>query len=198
MSLILPKQNEFENVPAGSYAATCYRVVDFGTQYSEKFQKSDHKIMISWELDEKMKDNRPFSMHKRYTFSSSSKSNLRKDLESWRGKAFSDSEFGTFDIGVLIGIGCMIGVSSRQKDGSTYSDVSSIMKLPKGMNAPTLENETIYFSLNDFKQDVFNKLSDKLREDISKSPEYKQIHGVKPAEYHHDEVPEIDREEIPF
>lgn len=198
MSLILPKQSEFESVPAGSYSAACYRVVDLGTQFSQFYQKSSHKIMISWELDEKMKDGRPFSIHKRYTFSSGKNAALRKDLESWRGKAFTDAEFGTFDIGILISVGCMIGVSTRTDNGSTYSDVSSIMKLPKGVSAPKIENETVYFSLNDFKQDVFDKLSDGLKEVIAKSPEYQQLKGPTSNSIHAHDAHEVAFEEVPF
>lgn len=196
--LIMPKQNEFETVPAGSYAAVCYRVIDLGTQFSQFYQKAAHKIMISWELDEKMKDGRPFSIHKRYTLSSGKNASLRKDLESWRGKAFSDTEFGTFDIGVLIGVGCMLGVSISTQEGQSYSNVSSIMKLPKGLEPPKVENETIYFSLNDFKQELYDKLSDGMKESISKSPEYMQIKGSHAPEHHaSDDVPVMD-DSIPF
>lgn len=194
--LIMPKQSQFENVPAGSYAAVCYRVVDLGTQFSQFYQKSSHKIMISWELDEKMSDGRPFSIHKRYTLSSGKNAALRKDLESWRGRAFTDVEFGTFDIGKLIGVGCMIGVSTRAVDGSNYSDVASIMQLPKAVPAPKVENETIYFSLNEFSQEVFNKLSDNLKELIAKSPEYAELKKGTVHEVH--ATDEIEHQEVPF
>ena len=196
MPLILPKQTEFVSVPAGSYSAVCYRVVDLGTQFSQFYQKASHKLVISWELDEKMTDGKPFSIHKRYTLSGGKNSALRKDLESWRGQAFTAEEFGTFDIGVLIGKGCMIGVSTRTTEGHTYSDVSSIMKLPKGTTPITAVNETLYFSLNDFKQDVFDKLSDHIKESIAKSPEYQQIKAPNVP----DRDPSEDRyeERIPF
>ena len=194
MSLIMPKQNEFEAVPAGSYAAVCYRVIDLGTQYSAFYQKASHKIMISWELDERMKDGRPFSIHKRYTLSSGKNAALRKDLESWRGQSFTEAEFGTFDIGVLIGKACMIGVSTRAADGQTYSDVSSIMKLPQKMPVPQLQNEALYFSLNNFSQEIYDKLSDGLKTVIAKSPEYQEIKGTK---YNHDDMERGAPAEIP-
>lgn len=173
----MPKQNEFESVPAGSYTAVCYRVIDLGTQFSPFYQKSSHKIMISWELSEKMKDGRPFSIHKRYTLSAGKNAALRKDLESWRGRAFTEEELGTFDIGRLIGVGCMIGVSTRTEGGQTYSDVSSIMQLPKDIPSPTLENEPFYLSLKEFKQDLYDKLSDGMKAVIAKSPEYQELKG---------------------
>jgi hypothetical protein len=201
MSLVLPKQNEFESVPAGSYGAVCYRVVDLGTQFSAFYKKASHKIMISWELDEKMKDGRPFSIHKRYTLSSGKNAALRKDLESWRGRAFTEEEFGSFDIGKLIGIGCMIGVSTRIQDGQTYSDVSSIMKLPKGMETPKVENEKLYFSLNEFNQDIYDKLSDGMKAVIAKSPEYQEIKGGPSIEKNTPdghEVEDFQDSSIPF
>jgi hypothetical protein len=188
MSLVLPKKEEsnFETTPAGVYTAVCYRVIDLGTQlegFGDEEKKSKHKIMISWELhgEHYMQDGRPFSVHKKYTFSSNEKSSLRKHLEAWRGMAFTDEDFGKFDIGVLIGKACMMQMvhNISEKDGNTYANISSIMKLPKGMATPDMVNESIYFSLNEFDEIKLAKLSDQLKQTIMKSPEFAE--ATKPA-----------------
>lgn len=209
MTLLLPSKSdvEFELVPSGSHVAVCYRVIDLGKQLIEYKgeQKKQHKIMISWELcDEFMTQGKneglPFSIHKWYTFSSSEKATLRKDLESWRGKPFSNEDFGRFDLKLLLGIGCLIGVVHSEKNGKTYSNINSIMRLPKGMSAKQPINPVVMFSLSDFDQKVFDDLSDSLKATIAKSPEYQEIKGANIQQpnvsFDHDDEQPLD--DIPF
>jgi hypothetical protein len=189
MSLKLPpKEKEFEMTPADTHLAVCYRLIDLGTQQSD-YQgqvKRQHKIMLSWELPNALMqdgDNagKPFTYHQRYTYSSSDKSSLRQDLEAWRGVPFSDADFEKFDLGVLLGKGCLIGIVHQTKNGKTYANKSSIMKLPKGMTVPALVNDAVNFDLSEFDQAVYDKMSDGLKAIIAKSPEYQHIKGA-PAE----------------
>ena len=173
---------EFELVPAGQYSAICYRVVDLGTQQQkDKVGKISHKrkVMISWELDERMAEGRRFSQHERYTLSLHEMSKLRPILESWRGKPFTPDEEEKFDISKLIGVPCLMQVVHNQSGGKIYANMSSIMKLPKGMEPLNLENEKLEFSLNEFDINTYNKLSDSLKATIAKSPEYAEVTGVK-------------------
>ncbi len=206
MTIYLPEdKGNFELTPQGSHVAACYRVIDLGTQQVD-YQgqvKHQHKIMIGWELsNELMSDGRPFSVQKRFTLSSSKKSSLRPFLEAWRGVPFSDSDFGKFDIGKLIAAPCMLGIVHDSKGDKTYANISSIMRLPKGMETPKLVNDPLYFSLGDFSQGLFNELSEGLQAVIARSPEYQKLKGSH-AEY--DGIPDDalpvtadDLSEIPF
>jgi hypothetical protein len=193
MPLPLHETSDFELTPAGSHVAVCYRIVDLGTQLVEfnGETKKQHKIMIGWELaNELMQDGKPFSIHKRYTYSSSDKSTLRKDLESWRGAPFSKADFGKFDIFKLIGIACMLGVVHVERNGKTYSNITSIMRLPRDMKAPALVNPPLQFNIAEFNQDVYDTFSDNLKALISKSPEYARVKGLDKSEPNiHDEEP---------
>ena len=187
MAVLMPaKGADFDPPPEGSHIAVCYRVIDLGTQ-EVTFQGAvshKHLLLLSWELpDEKMDDGRPFTINKRYTYSSSTKSNLRKDLESWRGKRFEDKELGQFDIAKLLGVGCMLSVVHAEKNENTYANISAIMRLPKGTVTPGLHNEKLAFSLNDrpFDRASFGKLTERLQEMVAKSPEYKRATGALPA-----------------
>jgi hypothetical protein len=181
MSLTLPpKSQEFATTPAGNHLATCYRVIDLGTQKGEWKGKPTikHKIMVSWELpDEMMEDGRPFSMHQRYTLSSSDRATLRQHLESWRGKGFTDEEFGTFDLGKLLGHSCLLNIVHEAKGDRTYANIASVGALPKGMTTRPLVNAPVYFSLGDFKQEIYDGLSDSLKALIALSPEYQELKG---------------------
>jgi hypothetical protein len=210
MSLGLPKSRQFELPPADSHIATGYRVIDLGTQQSE-FQgkvKRLHKILISWELDVLMTEGenagKPFTMHKRYTYTMGEKGSLRPHLEAWRGRPFTEEELNEFKLNKLLGAPCLMGIIHTKKDGNTYANISSIMKLPKGMTAPPLVNPTVDFDLNEFDQAVYDSFSEGLKETIAKSPEYAIATGKTPKPEleetvtGHLETPPFNDEEIPF
>lgn len=199
----LPKPTEggsFSLVPAGTYPAVCYRILDLGTQPStfNGETKLKHKVMISWELhdpDTTMDDGKPMSMHQRYTWSMHENATLRRHLEAWRGKAYSDSELGEggFNVKKLLGVGCYMGVVHNENGGSTYANISAISKLPKGMETPTLVNPPTYCWLNKegFDEEVFASLSDKMKATIQSSPEYKRLVSgePEPEKFHDDPIP---------
>jgi hypothetical protein len=194
MSLVMPEETggDFELQPEGTHTATCYRVIDLGTQEAtyEGKTKKQHKVLIAWELtEEPMSDGRPFTIQKRYTLSSSEKATLRQDLEAWRGKKFTKEELGKFNISRLLKVSCMLGVKHSQSDGKTYADVSSILGMPKGIKGPPLVNEPFHFDLSNFDQSIFDKLSDKLKETIKKSPEYQELMGKKLVSQAADDIP---------
>lgn len=195
MAVLMPaKSADFEPPPEGSHVGVCYRVIDLGTQETT-FQgaaSKKHLLMLSWELsEEKMSDGRPFTISKRYTYSSSPKSNLRKDLESWRGKRFEDKELGAFDIGRLLGVGCMLNVVHSEKNESLYANVAAIMRMPRGMSTPPLTNETVSFSLQErpFDRASFDRLGERLQDTIRKAPEYQRAIGALPE--HEEEEPPL-------
>ena len=182
MSLIASTTNEdFELTPSGTMVGICYRVIDIGTQQSE-YQgqvKRAKKITLSWELpDEKMADGtRIFSIHKRYTLSLHEKATLRLDLESWRGVPFTDDELKGFDISKLLGKPCMLGIVHETRGGKTFANISSILKMPKGMPVPESVNTPIQFDLSNFDQAVYDSFSESLKATIAKSPEYQELKG---------------------
>lgn len=130
----------FTPAPAGSHAAVCVDVVDLGmlkVTWGGK-EKTQHKIRLVWQIEEDREDGKPFQVNRRYTLSLHEKAGLRKDLESWRGKPFSEQELDGFDVEVLIGVPCLLSViHAKGNDGSIFANVASIMKLPKGIAAPT-------------------------------------------------------------
>ena len=117
MSLTISSDGSGENLPKlqkGIYLGTCYRIVDLGTTDQEyKGQKSKKtRVHITFEVTEaldpttnqaSMEDGRPFAVSKTYTASLFEMAALRKDLESWRGKSFTEEELQGFDISNLIG-----------------------------------------------------------------------------------------------
>ena len=184
-----PKNGNFTPAPEGSHPAACYRIIDLGTQETTYKGVTSHKhqLIVSWELftDEKMPDGRPFTIGKKYSWSTHEKSTLRKDLEMWRGKKFQDTDFGPggFSIEKILGQPCLIAVQHGEYNGNVTSSVVAITKLPKGMpvNGPTNEILFVWLDKEEFSQAAFDKLSDKLKETIQKSPEYKAMISGNPV-----------------
>lgn len=142
----------FKPAPVGAHSAVCCDVVDLGelkVSYAGK-DKVQHKIRIVWQIDELRDDGQPFTVSKRYTLSLHEKSSLRKDLESWRGKPFSEEELRGFDIEVLLSVPALVNVIHQPRDGTTYANVTGIMRLPKTMQILKVEN---YIRVIDRKSD---------------------------------------------
>jgi len=205
------KGGSFERCPPGMHLGRCYRIVDLGTQKSEymgqvKFQ---HKVMIGWEIhgvDEsgqpiKMKDGRPFAMFKNYTLSWSDKANLRLDLQSWRGKPFTQEEMRRFDLKTILGAYCMLNLIERPgQDGKTYTNVAGVSPVPAmikqaGLPAAVNPNEMFYLDEPDMK--VFESFSDNLKAKIKASPEWQKL-SATPEQAPPPVVQFDDDSDIPF
>lgn len=205
----LPKPNEksFELTPQGNHIAVCYRVIDLGTQAGEWMGKPNrkHKILISWEIpDELMDDGKPFTISQRFTWSMAENASLRQVLESWRGRAFVETDFGAngFDIKNLLGVPCMLNVVHESKNGKTYDNIKSIAKLPKGTTTKAAVNDPcfVWLSREEFSQVAFEKLSDGLKAVLQATPEYKMMSepgSIRDADQGTPRTLE-DMDEIPF
>jgi len=203
----------FERCPAGMHLARCYRIVDLGTQKSEYMGqvKYLHKITLFWEIhgsDDNgnpliMKDGRPFAIFKNYTFSWSEKANLRLDLQSWRGKPFSQEEMRSFDLKNILNAWCMLNVIERQgQNGNTYANVNGVTPVPSvikqaGLPQPVNKNEL--FNLQEPDWALFETFSDHLKAKITASPEFTKI-KEKPVQAI-SQAPSVDDDidsDIPF
>jgi hypothetical protein len=73
---------------------------------------------------------------------------------------------------------------SEPKDGKVYANVQTVARLPKGMKAPATSEAHIYFSLepDEFDPLVFESLPNKWKEEIRKSPEFKDLASAVDAD----------------
>jgi hypothetical protein len=157
-------------------------MIEIGTEYNEYFQNHRKLVRISWELPNKKKvfstekGEQPYSMHKEYTLSMGDKANLRHDLESWRGKGFTETEAKAFDVTKLLSIPCMLNVIHKTSaKGKQYATIGSISPLPEGVNCPDQINPTFMLSYSDWDIDKFNKLPDWIKDKMKETPEYQAI-----------------------
>lgn len=189
MVTTLPKSEggNFETAPAGTFIGRCYRFIDLGSHeqtYQGESKGLKRLVMIGFELPTELMTTgdyagRPFTIHKRYTWSTHEKATMRKDLEAWRGKKFNDSDFGPggFDVRNLLGVPCTLSIGHTEKDGSFYANITGIGPPMRGVNLPPQVNPSVFLSLESdtFDREIYDGLSDKLKAFIALSPEYRQI-----------------------
>ena len=189
MSLVMKNDGiDFELTPEGTHIATCYLVVDLGNQKTsyQGVESVKPQVLVGWELtNELMKDGRPFVASRNYNAFFSEKANLRRDLESWRGRKFTEDELQGFDVSKLLGVPCQVTITHSTGE-KVYANVSTVTGLPKGVVAPPLVNEAVLYDQDVPNIDAFNKLHewiqkkvtaavpDFLAEDQSENPAPKQ------------------------
>jgi hypothetical protein len=151
------KGDDFPPIRAGAYTAVCIIVADVGMSRGGRY-KPQHKVFIQWELIGQtvvmMRDGErvelPRVLGKFYTLSLSKKARLRADLESWRGRLFTDDELKGFDVFKILGAPCQLGVvHERGDDGNTYTNVATIMGLAQGAPKPTAVSPLLKYSADE-------------------------------------------------
>lgn len=154
-------------IEEGVHVARCYLIADIGTQLVSWKEETHerHKVVIGWEIPDQLgtftiddvEQQLPLVINKTYTMTLSTKGNLRKDLEAWRGKKFTAEELQGFDLKNILGAPCQLQVIHAEVGDKTYANIGSIMSLPKGMAAPEAVAANQWFSLdegNDIPEDI--------------------------------------------
>ena len=200
----------FDPIPQKVHHGICVAVIDLGTHLNPTFGKKVHKVLITWELPneriiiekESGPENLPRWISAKYTLSLHEKANLRKLLESWRGKGFTMKELEGFDLKNILTVNCMVQVIHNTKDDKTYANVSTVIPLMEGMEKKEAENPYLYFSFEeDF--DIPEGVPDWVVDIIKDSDEWKKQFSPKGSGSSQEEQspfdgPEPDEDQIPF
>ena len=168
-------------VAPGTYSAICVGSIDMGEQLVKYKDKSNYSNQVAFifelvgeyiEVDGKQE---PRTLSRKFTFSKSEKSGLRKFVESWQGKKFSNEEFGEFDTNDMVGKEAMIGVVLN--DTGEYANIDTIMGLPKGMSAGKPQSELIRFDIDPWDQAAFDALPEFAQSWVMNSTNYQKQHA---------------------
>lgn len=201
------KQREL--IPVGNYIARCYQMIEIGTIKDTYLgePKISHKVRIGWELPTETRvfkeenGEQPFVISKEYTLSLGEKSNLRKDLKSWRGVDFTEDQARAFDITKLIGVPCLLNIIHKpSKDGSkVYEEIAGITPIPKGMQCPAQISKTLLLEYDNFSYSTFDMLPDFLKDKIKTSLEYTAMQQPNHADANQHETNfNNDSDDLPF
>lgn len=209
------KGGSFELPPVGIFPAICVQVIDLGTQTNEYQGEvtTSRQIRLGWELtgDDRlgsgasgtMQNNEPFLVTEFYTLSLNEQANLRKLLEGWRGRPFTEEELKGFDITNLLGKPCLLDIAQKAKQkGGMKSFVQSAKRWPTGEETKIPFNSLLQFSLeaDDYNATVYDGMTQWLKDKIALSPQWKELNGftsAKPTAKPVNESAPFD-DEIPF
>jgi hypothetical protein len=172
------KNEDYPMIPEGVHLARCVSIIDVGTQLNNKFQNYSRQVVIQWEIPNEMieinGEKKPRLYSQDYTLSLHAKAKLRKHLEAWRGKSFTDEELDGFDMKNVLGKVCQLQIIHNKKNDNVYANLGSIMACPKGSNATKQISESIYIDWEDpeFKNKVL-KLPKWIQNKIKDAKEFK-------------------------
>lgn len=191
------KKSEIEVVEAGSYPARIYQLIQLG--HIPGYQGAvQNKVRIGFELPTELKvfseekGEQPRVISQEYTLSFHEKSKLRKVIDACDPNALKVGEDGfidEFDIEKLVGKECLITIAHKEKtDGSgVFAYIDGVTRLPKGMTCPKAINEPIVLSYDNWKQEIYDKQPDFIKEKIKASQEYQQM--INKADYDNGTAP---------
>lgn len=169
--------------PAGTHVARCVRVVDLGTQKDDgQFGvKIQPKVMLAFELPTELhtfkEENgpEPYMVSKEYTLNLGEKANLRKDLESWRGRPFTEEELKGFNVGKLLDKTCTLSIIHKPtKSGGLAARISGIGPSMKGVTTPPAITEKLLYDVDSGKDATYHKLPEWVRKRIDACENWKQ------------------------
>lgn len=131
--------------PAGPTAAIICDVINLGSKVKRWPGEPDKlvpMIAIIFRTHEHREDGVPWDLSLEFTKSLGDKANLQKFLVALWGRALGPKE--KVDLAKLANTPCLISVvHNPSADGKrTYSNIGTVMPLPKGMMAPVLAHYT--------------------------------------------------------
>lgn len=135
MGVIVTSGKSWKPAPAGVHQGICCDVIDKGmvTEEYEGRKRTTHKVVIVWQINESDPETHlRYTVSKRYTVSQHEKATLRKDLQSWRGRPFTNDELRGFDLDHVLGVNALLNVVHNERDGNVYANVEAVMPIPKG------------------------------------------------------------------
>lgn len=187
--------SSFAQVPPGMHLARCYRIVDMGKQQStwQGKIKIQPKVMFQFEIHSEDADGNPLltdkgepmSISKNFTASFHENATLRTELENWRSRAFTEEELRGFQLKNVLGVWAMLSVvREKGHDGNDYTNISSINPVPsniKRAGLPNGHNPLKAFDLDDPDMELFETFSQRTKEKIQSTDEWKKAIGTMPV-----------------
>lgn len=202
--ILIDNSNSYTPLEEGVYMAVCRQIIDLGEQESSG-QFGDRvvrQVFIQWELPEETVEidgvDQPRRIGKTYNVSFNEKATLRKDLETWRGRKFTDEELRGFDLDNILGKGCQIQIIHTSKGEKVYDNVAGIMCLPRGMRLDP-PAEVYSFVLEPGRLDEIEAMPDWLQKRIKAGLTYQKLTETAANAFAQD-VPDYlaDEADMPF
>ena len=167
-----------------SYPARCIQIIDLGLQ--EKTWQGETKlkpeIILIFETAERMQDERPFTVNRRFTKFTTDKANFAKFLIDW-GVVQKDA-LDSLTVDMFLNKTCLLSVTatpSNDTPNRIFNNIQTVMPLPKGMEIQEAENPVFEFSIKEIgDEEKMKKIWPWIQKIIKKSQEYLILTGEEP------------------
>lgn len=168
-------------VEPGVYIAVCVYSIDLGEQlceFKDKTKSYINQVRLGFELTGETVEidgkQEPRVLSRTLNFTRSKNGGLRKFVQSWLGKTFTDDEFNELDTNNLVGMPAQLSVVLTES--GEYANIDTIMQLPRGMTAPAPVSPLIRYDMEPWDDATFAALPDWAQEQIKKSTQYQKLH----------------------
>jgi hypothetical protein len=136
----------FKPHPEGQFGAVCVDVIDLGERlktWGDKPKVAQMCALVFMTGEQNEETGHLHDVHQEFTVSMFESANLRLFLEAWRGRSYTEEQAKDgVPLHKLVGQPALISVTHKaSKKGRTYATIQSIMPLPKGMVAPSVDPE---------------------------------------------------------
>ena len=215
MKAPVKESKNIDPVPEDTHHSICIAVYDLGTSYHEGYVYQDKKIpggdrrdcVLIFEIPKQRfkfrKDDEEFDLPrtipKKYNFSMSQNANLRRDMQTWRGRAFTDLEAADFEFRALLGANALLGIihkSSKSQPDKKFAEIASITKLVEGMEKKRPETPVSFFCFDDSDANEFpNEMPEWVEKIIKESHEWAAKKAGEDIKTEMDEQPSEDPRE---
>jgi len=134
-TLVAREKSDYVPIPEGQHRAVCSAIVSLGNQ--ESFGSVRHQMVMGLEFpdvrierdEDGQKIDEPRMKWTFYTVSLHNKANLRKDLESWRGRGFTKEELEGFDVMSVLGHACLVTIIHDHSGEKVKDKITSFGKI---------------------------------------------------------------------
>ena len=172
-------------MPNGPYAAVCYGIAIVGTLEREFNGKKNKGLYIRLFFDipgehyeYENKDGETVSnthvVTHQITFTNSPKGNLLKLLNPWSNGVIDKEKIKNFDVATMLGKTGMITITTKEsKNGKSYTNLTGITTIPKGMKVEKSVREKFIFDINEWDEEKFKMLPRWVMKIVAESEEFK-------------------------
>lgn len=198
--------SSIKKLESGVYVAISSAIIDLGLQDNKNFNKVQRKFMLIWnvvgeevEIDGELL---PRTISKEYSYSLHDKSTLRKDLQAWRNKPFTEEELKGFNLLKILNKPCQMQIILEEKNGNKYNNISSIMALNKGQEVKQLDvGEYYHFDMEDQTTwDKWNRIPEWIQNKIKLANNFESSNlkrYIETGEYNTTEIT-VQDDDLPF
>ena len=132
MKITNSSTSTFAPCPEGIHSAVCVDCIDLGMKESQYGPK--RKMRITFEIEQRMENGKPFSVSRSFTASLHAKATLSNFLSKWRGRPVGEGEEIDFD--KLIGACATLVVSHMVGEtGKSFACIDAVSKPTKKLAA---------------------------------------------------------------